>query len=56
MPCLSRRYRKAAKSNEGGWGTRMVDKRKGNPPMNWRDFKARHRESIAKRSFNVNNI
>ncbi|MFC2516949.1 MAG: hypothetical protein ACFNVO_08265 [Prevotella sp.] len=56
MPCLSRRYRKAAKSNEGGWDTRMVGKRKENLPMNWRDFKARHRERIAKRGFNVNNI
>ncbi len=56
MPCLSRRYRKTAQSNEGGWGTRMVGKRKGNLPMNWREFKARHRERIAKRNFNVNNI
>ncbi len=56
MPCLSRRYRKTAQSNEGGWGTWMVDKREENIPMNWRDFKARHRERIAKRSFNVNNI
>ncbi len=56
MPCLSRRYRKAAKSGEGGWATRMIGKRKEKLPMNWLDFKARHRESIAKRSFNVNNI
>ncbi len=56
MPCLSRRYRKAAKSSEGVWTTLMVGKRKEKLPMNWLDFKARHRERIAKRSFNVNNI
>ena len=56
MPCLSRRYRKTAQSNEGGWGTRMVDKRKGNLPMNWRDFNASLRERMAKHSLGVNNI
>ena len=56
MPCLSRRYRKTAQSSEGGWDTRMVGKRKEKLPMNWLDFKARHRERNAKRSFNVNNI
>lgn len=56
MPCLSRRYTKTAHRNEGVRGTRIVGKRKGNIPMNWRDFKARNRERIAKRSFNVNNI
>ena len=56
MPRLSRRYRKEAKSSEGGWRTRMVGKRKEKLPMNWLDFKARHRKRIAKRSIDVNNI
>ena len=56
MPCLSRRYRKEAHRNEGVRGTRIVGKRKGNLPMNWRDFNASLRERMAKHSFGVNNI
>ena len=56
MPCLSRRYRKEVKNSEGGWGTRMVGKRKEKLPMNWRDFKARYCEKMAKRNIAVNNI
>ena len=56
MLCLSRRYRMLVHRKEGVWTTRMVGKRKEKLPMNWLDFKAKHRERIAKRSFNVNNI
>ena len=56
MPCLSRRYRKTAQSSEGGWDTRMIGKRKEKLPMNWRDFKARYCEKMAKRNIAVNNI
>jgi hypothetical protein len=34
----------------------MVGKRKEKLPMNWRDFKARYCEKMAKRNIAVNNI